>query len=83
MVRRDENEAAREAALKQVYEYIGEYLEEYHYAPSIREIAEGCYIARGTATLLVDILEARGYISRDIGVPRSIALTERMWEDRL
>lgn len=58
-----------------VYAFIQSYFEKHHYAPSYREIAEGCYLAMGSLVRHLDRLEAWGWIQREPGRARSIWLT--------
>ena len=59
-----------------VYRFIREYIETKKYAPTVREIAEGCYLSIGTTMRYLDLLGARGCILRQPGRARSIALPE-------
>lgn len=60
---------------RRMLEFIGRFIEEHGYPPSIREIQEGCQIS---STSVVDynlrILERLGYIRRDREVSRAIEL---------
>ena len=65
-----------------VYDFIQQYLDEHHgYAPSIREIASGAYLAPSTVIRHLDKLEAWGLIEREPHLPRSIRLTEKPWPE--
>ena len=57
-----------------VYTFVRLYLQQHHFAPSIREIAEGCFISTSYATRCLDVLEAQGRLTRERGRARSIAL---------
>ena len=59
---------------EQVYAFIRSYFEEHGFAPSLREIAVQCFMARATALRYLDRLEAQGRISRELGRARSIRL---------
>jgi SOS-response transcriptional repressor LexA len=63
-----------EKTLEIVYEFIKTHFEEYGYSPSITEIAEATFMSRSSVVRHLDLLEARGRISRDPGVGRSISL---------
>jgi len=67
----------QEDLLKQVYRFIAAYIDENGYAPSVREIAAGCYVGLSTAIRTLDILEARGEIRRVPYQARSIVLVEK------
>lgn len=60
-----------------VYTFIKGYIQTHTYAPSQREIAAGCFIAKSTVVRCLDKLEAKGFIVRDsnrargIGIPSS------------
>lgn len=63
---------------KLVLDFITEFIEEKGYAPSIRDIANGCAISStSVAQYYVKALEREGYIRRDHEVSRSIALTKK------
>ena len=59
-----------------VYAFLQSYIATHHRAPSIREIAAGCFMGKSTILRGLDILEARGQIERVPGQARSITLTE-------
>lgn len=61
---------------ERVYEFIRAYFDEYGFAPSLRDIGEGCYLSPSNVVRYLDRLEARGLISRELRKPRSIALLE-------
>lgn len=65
-----------EQTIQAVYGYIRVYLHQWGYAPSIREIARECYMSTANVYRYLDWLEARGYITRQSGVARSIRLVE-------
>lgn len=62
---------------EQVYDFLCQYIEEHKYAPSIRDIALGCYIGRSTVIRHLDKLEGQGRISRELEQPRSIRIIEK------
>jgi repressor LexA len=66
---------------KSVYRFIRHFIETEGYAPSLREIAEGCYLSVGNVTRYLDRLELRGLIYREPGKARSIQLLapDRDW----
>ena len=65
---------------KAVYDFIRTYLHDHRgYAPSIREIGQGAYLAPSTVIRHLDKLEAWGLIERAANRPRSIRLTEKDW----
>jgi len=57
---------------KAIMSFIREYIREYHYAPSQREIAEGVGIAKTAATRHLDILVEEGKLEMTPGVYRSV-----------
>jgi SOS-response transcriptional repressor LexA len=59
-----------------VYIFVQNYIHEYGYPPSIREIAKGCYINKTYAVRYLDILEAQGRLTRQPGKARGMRLTE-------
>jgi repressor LexA len=65
------------AKQRRILEFIGEFIDEHDYPPSIRQIQEACDIS---STSVVDynlrILERNGYIRRDREVSRAIELLE-------
>jgi SOS-response transcriptional repressor LexA len=62
---------------QRVYRFIHGFIDERGFPPSQREIAEGCYMARSSVQRHLDVLEAKGLIEREIGMARSLSLTER------
>jgi len=64
-----------EQTLEGIYDFIRRYIAENGYAPSLREISDGCYLGRSTVLRYLDKLEAKGRISRTMGKARSITLT--------
>lgn len=59
---------------EQVYAFVCAYMTEHGYAPSIREIASGCFISRGMVTRHLDRLQIAGRLTRQAGKARSIRL---------
>lgn len=57
-----------------VYRFIQAYHREHGYSPTLREIAEGCYLNVATVLRHLDRLEGQGRIARDPGKARSIRL---------
>lgn len=62
---------------EQVYAFIRDYIGQNNFAPSVRDIAQGCYLSVSAVLRHLDKLEAWGYITREPGVARSISLTHR------
>jgi SOS-response transcriptional repressor LexA len=62
--------------LDQVYDYIVSTIQTVGYPPSIREIADACYLSPGAVQRCLDLLEARGRILRTPGKARGIKLLE-------
>ncbi len=60
-----------------VYLFIREYIETHNFAPTVREVAKGCYLSRGTVLRHLDSLEAHGAIEREPGKARGMRLGAR------
>jgi SOS-response transcriptional repressor LexA len=61
--------------LEDVYTFIRDYTHTNHgLAPTLREIATGCYISHPTVLRYLDVLEIQGRIARQPGRARSIRL---------
>jgi len=58
----------------QILWFIIGYLDDFGFAPSIQEMADGCYMSKSTISKHLDILVATGYISRVPFQPRSICI---------
>ena len=66
------------SAQDEVYRFIKTYLKSHQQlSPSIREIAEGCYIHPSTAARYVDLLVGEGRIERQPGRARTIRLVRK------
>lgn len=63
---------------QQVYRFIHSFIDDRGFAPSQREIADGCYMARSSVQRHLDVLEARGFIERELGMARSLSLTDHI-----
>ena len=61
----------------QIYEYVRDYIRKRRLSPSLKEIADGCYMAQSTVIHRIALLEAKGWVVREFGVPRSIRLGEQ------
>lgn len=73
----------REGTAERIYVFVRAYFAEYGYSPCMDEIAESVFMSRATVMRYVDLLEARGYITREPGVPRSIAVVPgKKWKPR-
>jgi len=68
--------AERQEMARQVYDYIRAYIDETGWAPSLRQIARGCYISRSHVVRYLDLLEAWGYIEREPGLSRAIRVVD-------
>ena len=62
--------------MRQVLAFIRKFIKENGISPSITEIAEGCFRSRSGIVRYLDILEARGYITRIPNLPRSIRILD-------
>lgn len=57
-----------------IYAFIRAYIQEYKISPSLREIAEGCYMTHGNVGRYLKKLEAQGRIKRYPNISRGIRL---------
>lgn len=57
-----------------IYTFLVNFIEENRFSPSIREIANGCFINVATVIRYLDILEANGRVERTAGKARSIRI---------
>lgn len=58
-----------------ILDYITQYIEAHGYAPTIREIAEGCgFRSTSTVAYHLNALEGAGLITRRYHTPRAIVL---------
>lgn len=63
---------------RKVLEYLRRFMERHGYAPSVRDIADGCGLkSPPVAQYYLDVLEKKGFIGRIKGVSRSITLPLR------
>lgn len=76
-----ERKLAHQPSVLEVYRFVCDYMEEFNFAPTHREIAEGCLLSRGTVVRYLDRLEALGVLTREASIARSIRLMDA--EDRL
>ncbi len=65
---------------KAVYAFIQDYMQREGSAPTIREIAEACYLGRSTVQRHLDRLAAWGWIIQRPGRARGIVLVDRQAE---
>ena len=75
MLPKQKRRGERDETARRIYAYIQVYLDDNHIAPSMRDIAEGCYMSRSGILRYLDLLEAWGWITREPGIPRSISIT--------
>lgn len=59
-----------------VYDFIRGFFAEHGYSPTLREIANACFMSTTTVVRYLDKLCAAGRISRELQRPRSIALLD-------
>lgn len=64
----------QEELMDSVYRFIVTYIDENGFAPSQREIAEGCFISPATAARYLSKLEAKGWLQHESGRARGIVL---------
>jgi SOS-response transcriptional repressor LexA len=60
--------------LEAIYAFIQAYIAEHGFSPSIREIADACFLSIAATARYLDKLEGAGRISRLHGQPRTIRL---------
>ena len=64
---------------QQILEFVRKYRREKGISPTYREIGLACYITSTSGVRYhLDVLERNGYITRQPGVPRGIALNETL-----
>ena len=63
---------------RDVLAFLIAYHDERGFAPTLREIAAGCYISLGDVFYHLNFLEMRGWIERIAGGPRSIRVLRRV-----
>ncbi|PJF21212.1 MAG: transcriptional regulator [Phototrophicales bacterium] len=73
-----ERDQIREENAKLVFDFIRDYIQVRGISPTFAEIGAGVSLSRAAVVRYVDLLEARGYISRIFNVPRSIRI-QREW----
>lgn len=61
---------------EKIYAFICDYIREVGYSPSLKEIAENCYVSRSRLDIYLGRLEGSGRIRRDPGKARSIYITD-------
>lgn len=60
---------------RDILQSIRAYMDEHDHAPSIRDIQEACVISSpSVVSHHLGVVEARGYLRRTPGIPRSIVL---------
>ena len=65
-----------------VYTYIEDYIDRNGYAPTLREMAEGCFMSVGSLLRYLDALEAQGVIIREPRRARGMRLGRKPKFDR-
>lgn len=58
----------------EIYYYVRDFLKNQRFAPSLHQIAKGCFMAASTVTYRLSKLEAKGWLVREVGVARSLRL---------
>jgi len=66
--------------IDKILDFIKQYTETEGIAPSLKEIAVGCYISYGTVVRYLDILQAQGVIKRDANKARSVRIIQQQSE---
>jgi repressor LexA len=67
---------ARGAVTESVYNFVKAYIRQHTYPPTLREIADGCYLTPMAVTRHLERLEGEGKLKRAPGIPRGITLTD-------
>jgi SOS-response transcriptional repressor LexA len=62
--------------LEEVYTFVRNYIAQHHRPPTLREIAKGCFTNTTTIIRYLDILQARGRLTREPGISRSLRLLD-------
>ena len=65
------------ATTEAVYSFVCEYFENYKCSPTIREIAQGCYLAHTSVPPHLKKLVKEGRLSKEPYKQRSLSLPER------
>lgn len=63
-----------DARTQAIFAFIREHIARHGYPPTLREIGDGCFIAHTTVLRHLDWLEGKGWITRQLNIPRSITL---------
>jgi repressor LexA len=61
-----------------IYEFIVIFIEQHGYPPTMREIADGCYISAGNVVRYLDKLEAERRLIREPRKARSLKLVRKV-----
>lgn len=59
-----------------VYVFIKDYVKKHTHPPTLREIAEGCYLSPSAVVRHLERLEGEGKLFREPGRPRGITLVD-------
>jgi repressor LexA len=62
---------------REVFQFIQKYTQQHTHPPTIREIAEGCFLSTSSVTRHLDRLEEQGRLSREVGKARGITLLKQ------
>lgn len=60
--------------LEDVFDFLCQYNRQFGYSPTLREVAEACYMSRPNMYRYLDRLEGQGRIVRDPGIARGITI---------
>ena len=66
-----------DATTQVIFDFIGDYIDQHGYAPSVREIAHSCYVSRSYVIPYLVTLEEMGLIRRDPRIARGISVTRK------
>jgi repressor LexA len=72
----------KQPTVERVYAFICAYIAQHHLPPTIREIADGCYLGSTAVHHHLKTLQAAGLIIREKGKARGIILPEAPPERR-
>jgi sulfur relay (sulfurtransferase) DsrC/TusE family protein len=73
--------AQMESLTWEIFVFVRDYLAEHQHAPTVREIADGVFVASSTPYRHLDKLVGMGWLHREMGIPRSIVLGENAPDD--
>ncbi len=60
--------------LEELFTFLCQYERQFGYSPTLREMADGCFMSRPNVYRYLDYLEAQGRITRESGIARGITV---------